>query len=192
MDRRGYLTVRDVVDYNYCPRSIYFHYCLKAGKEKTPKMEMGKERHKTFSSKKRAKMVKDLPSLPREYNRTLYSEEYGMNARVDCILLKGKEAYPVEFKASPKPGVLYNTHKYQAVAQALAVEEALGKEVPYAYLKYANGEVVELAITPRLKEKLVAMIEEIGKIVEHERLPRPTDSRKKCRGCFYSNLCRRL
>lgn len=87
-------------------------------------MRKGSDLHESFSKKsKRTKIIKDLPKLPRDYGIRLYSERYNFNARIDCILFNNDEAYPVEYKFSSKPEVLYNTHKYQAVAQAIAVEE---------------------------------------------------------------------
>ena len=193
MDRYGYFTVRDIVDFAYCPRSIYFQHCIKAGKESTPKMERGRDLHEQFADKsRRTKIIKGLPKLPREYGVRLSSERYNFNTRIDCILFSGEEAYPVEFKASPKPGILYNTHKYQAVAQALVMEEILGKRVPHAYIKYADGSIIKLPIKPELKEKVADILRQMDEIVRYEKIPLPTKSRRRCQNCFYKNMCRRM
>ena len=193
MDRHGYFTVKDVVDYVFCPRSVYFHYCIKAGKESTPKMDKGVELHESFSDKsKRSKIVRDLPRLPRMYGVRLYSVRYNLNARIDCILFSDGEAYPVEFKASPRPKALYDTHRYQVVTQALIIEEVLKKKVPIAFIKYIDGSVSVLSITPWLRRKVTRAIKQMEEIVGFERIPRATRSKKRCLNCFYKNICRRL
>jgi CRISPR-associated exonuclease Cas4 len=193
MDREGYFTVRDIVDFAYCPRSIYFQYCIKGGKERTPKMGKGLELHESFSDKsKRTKIVRDLPKLRKEFGVRLSSKKYGFNTVVDSILFDGREAYPVEFKFSPKPKILYNTHRYQLVAQAIAIEEVLKKRVPFAYIKYVDGSITKLSITPRLKERVTKILEEMEEIVKFERMPKPAKSKKRCKNCFYKKLCRSL
>jgi CRISPR-associated exonuclease Cas4 len=193
MNRYGYFTVRDIVDFVFCPRSIYFQHCLRAGKESTPKMVKGRKIHRTFKDKtRRAKMVKELPKLPRIYNVKLHSRRYKFNTVVDCVLLDRDRAFPVEFKASPKPKVIYNTHRFQVAAQALAVEELLGKKVPYAYLRYADGTVVKVEINDKLMERVVNLLKEMEEIVMREKMPKPTPYRKRCRDCHYRNLCRRV
>lgn len=192
MDRDGYFTVRDIVDFAFCPRSIYFQYCIKSGKEGTPKMRKGSELHESFSEKsKRTKIVKELPKLPREFGLRLYSEKYNFNARIDCVLYDNDVAYPVEFKSSSKPKILYNTHKYQAVAQALVVEEILNKRAPACYIKYVDG-ITKMPVTPQLKQKVVNTLKQMEEIIKLEKIPRPAKSRKKCGSCFYKNTCRRI
>ena len=193
MDRRGYFTVRDIVDYVFCPRSLYFHYCIKAGKESTPKMGKGLEMHESFSDNtRRSKIVRDLPRLPRMYGVRLFSARYNLNAKIDCILLGDGEAYPVEFKSSLRPRILYNTHKYQVVAQSLIIEEVLKKKVPFAYIRYRDGSITRLSITPWLRKKVQEMIRQMEELVALERIPRATRSKKRCDDCFYKNMCRRL
>ena len=193
MDRHGYFTVRDIVDFVFCPRSIYFQHCLRAEKECTPKMDKGRVLHEIFTDKtKRAKIVRELPKLRRVYGVRLYSKKYGFSTRVDCILLKGDEAYPVEFKASNKPAVIYRTHRFQVAAQALAIEDALGKRVPRAYIRYKDGAVARVRIDQKLREKIVGMLKEMEEIVGREKIPKPTPYRKRCIDCHYRNLCRRM
>jgi CRISPR-associated protein Cas4 len=190
MDRHGFFTVRDVVDYAYCPRSIYFRYCIGAGKEETPKMERGRWMHVAFTSKsRRAKMVKELPGYRRRYRVRLSSEKLGISTVVDCILFSGTEAYPVEYKSTAAPKVLYNTHRYQATAQALLIEEVLGKNVPWAYLKYSDGTILRLTMGDKLKERVMGILWDMEDIVRRECIPRATNSKRKCTGCFYRNLC---
>jgi|Deesub1362A_J573_1020465.scaffolds.fasta_scaffold00151_79 CRISPR-associated exonuclease Cas4 len=193
MDKEGYFSARDIVDYAYCPRTIYFRYCIKAGKEKTPKMNKGQELHESFTDKsKRTKIVRKLPRLPKRYSVRLSSRKYHFNTMVDCIILDNSKAYPIEFKYSLKPKYLYNTHKYQLVAQAMAIEEELGKIVPYGYIKYVDGSTARVSITQKLKEKVANILLEMEDIIRFERLPKETSSKKRCNSCFYINLCRRL
>lgn len=155
-------------------------------------MRKGSELHESFSKKsKRTKIVKDLPKLPREYGVRLYSERYNFNARIDCILFDGSKAYPVEYKFSSKPEIPYNTHKYQAVAQAIVVEEVLKRKVTFCYIKYTDG-VLKLPITEELKNRVIKVLKKMDEIVRLEKMPLLVKSKKKCDGCYYKNMCRRI
>lgn len=192
MDRDGYFTARDLADFIFCSRSLYFHYCIKAGKERTPKMEKGLEVHESISDKaKRARVVKELPALRKEFGLRLYSEKHGFGTVIDCILLNNGEAYPVEFKFSKSRGFIFRTHKYQMVAQAIVIEEVLEKRVPLGYLKYSDGSTAKLEISQKLKEEVAETFKEMEKVIKLELIPKTTKFKKRCAGCFYKNICRR-
>jgi CRISPR-associated exonuclease Cas4 len=197
MDLEGYFSVRDILDYIFCPRSIYFQYVLKAGKEKTPKMIRGLEIHEEFSERaKRVKIVEDLPYLPRKFDVLLYSKKYNFNTRIDCILfeIESQLAYPVEFKSSLKTfNHVFKSLELQLAAQALAIEENFNLKVNAGYIKsIKNNEVVKLEITPNLKEEVVEALSRMQAILNAEIIPEPTPHIKKCINCYYKNLCRRI
>lgn len=133
-----------------------------------------------------------MPGLPRMSGVRLYSRKYGFSTVVDAILVDGDKAYPVEFKASERPRVMYDTHRYQVVAQAMAIEEVMKKRVPKGYVRYADGSVVEIEITTRVRERLMEILKRMEEVLKYERMPEATGSKRKCRDCFYRNLCRRL
>ena len=41
------MNIRDIYDYCYCNRSIYFKYIMPVEKDATPKMKIGNEFHKS-------------------------------------------------------------------------------------------------------------------------------------------------
>ena len=195
MDREGYFTVRDILDYIFCPRIIYFQYVLRAGKEKTVKMIRGLKIHDKFSEKaKRAKLVKDLPLLPRKFDMLLYSKRYNFNTRIDCILFENDLAYPVEFKSLLKTiDRVFKSLELQLTAQSLAIEENFPTKVCSGYIKsIKDNKVVKVEISPFLKEELIIVLNRMQTILEMEMLPEPTPHCKKCANCHYRNLCKRI
>ncbi len=196
MDRLGDFAVRDVVDFAFCPRIIYFRYVIRRGKERTPKMQMGARVHGEFSkNSRRRRLVDGLPKLRRRYGINLHSRRYGMNTRIDCVLVDDERgcAYPVEFKSTTKPGVLYKTHRYQVVMQALIVEEVMGMTVPCGYLKYlTDNSLTRVATTRKIREEVTEAVREMEEIIKNERIPGPTPYKKRCVNCFHFDHCRRM
>lgn len=196
MDRSGNFAVRDVVDFAFCPRIVYFRYVIRRGKERTPKMRRGVRVHEEFSKEgRRKRLVDEMPKLRRRYGINLHSRRYGMNTRIDCILFDDDRecAYPVEFKSTTKPEVLYKTHRYQVVMQALIIEEVMDRKVPCGYLKYlTDNSVTRIVTSKKIKEEVIAAVKEMEEIVKNERIPGPTPYKKRCVNCFHLGHCRRV
>lgn len=195
MDWEGYFTARDILDYTFCPRSIYFQYILKAGKEKTVKMIRGLKIHEEFIERaKRIKIVKDLPLLPRKFDILLYSKKYNFNTRIDCILFEDNLAYPVEFKSTLKNlNTIFKSLELQLTTQALAIEENYAKKVNFGYIKsIKDNQVAGIEISSDLKEEIIEILNKMQAILHGEIIPEPTPHRKKCFNCYYRNLCKRI
>jgi CRISPR-associated exonuclease Cas4 len=192
MDKEGYLSVTDIVDFIYCPRCFYFNYVLKAGKERTPKMARGSEAHKCIEDKsKRAKIIKWPPKLIKKFEINLKSKKFNFNVKIDCLMFNETFAYPVEFKSSFTK--LFYVHKLQLAAQSIAIEEVLGKKVPFGYIKsISNGNVVKVEMPKALKDDVIKTINHMQKILISEALPVPTTDSNKCTDCYYKKFCKRI
>lgn len=179
---RDKITAADLMNYEYCPRIVYFTRVLKLPQTKSAKQKKGLE--KDFSFKKdttRNKIIKGKsynPKLVRRYNISLETEEYA--TKVDCLLIneRKKEAYPLQLKYSKKPKCLfYRTQKLQLMFEAMLIEKILGYKVPYGYVKYGlSGDLVRINLEN--KKLLFETIEKIKYIIEKEIYP-PTTKYKK-------------
>lgn len=64
MDNQGNLTIRDLMNFSYCERLIFFENVLKIPQATTIKEMKGRELHNAFSQKtKRNKIVKEFENF---------------------------------------------------------------------------------------------------------------------------------
>lgn len=187
------ITAADVMNYEYCPRIVYFTRVLRLPQTKSAKQKKGLE--KDFSFKKdtnRNKIIKGKSynsNLIRKYNLSLETDEFA--TKVDCLMIneQSKEAYPLQLKYSKKPKCnFYRTMKLQLMFEAMLIEKVLGYKVPYGYIKYVlSGELVKVSLQD--KAELFEVIEKIKNILQNEIYPPATKYKKRlvdnCYGRFY-------
>lgn len=195
LDRQGFLTIKDLMNYHYCKRLIYFENVLRIPQATTVKELKGRELHAAFSKKsKRNKIVKKFPKLPKEYNLGLDSKELNFRTVLDCLIIdKGKnEAFPLEYKDTKKPDKIYWTFKIQMLAESLLVKEMLGYNIPFAFIKFEQSDdIAKIKVTENKLEKVRETINEINQIIQTELLPEPTEFQKRCKDCCYWKICKR-
>src|SRR3989344_1612627 len=180
--RSDKITAADLMNYEYCPRIVYFTRVLKLPQTKSAKQNKGLE--KDFAFKKdtnRNKIVKGKsynPDLTRKYNVALETDEYA--TKVDCVLINEelKEAYPLQLKYAKKPLCgFYRTQKLQLLFEAFLIEKVLGYNVPYGYIKYElSGDLIKIQLKNR--DFLFETIEAVKNIIKNEIYP-PTTKYKK-------------
>src|SRR3989344_9649966 len=174
---RDKITAADIMNYEYCPRIVYFTRVLKLPQTKSAKQRKGLE--KDFSFKRdtnRNKIVKreSRNNLIRKYNVSLENEEFA--TKVDCLLIDDdkKEAYPLQLKYAKKPICgFYRTQKLQLLFEAMLIERILKYKVPYGYIKYElSGDLVRINLENR--QELFEVIEKVEELIRSERFPAPT------------------
>lgn len=195
MNWSGTLSAKDIMNYVYCPRIVYFECVEKAPQATTIKEFRGREVHEHVSKKsKRTKIVRDLPKLPKRYKLPLYSKELNFQTVLDCALFDDAKgaAYPVQFKDSEKPKLVYSTQKVQLAAEAVLLRERTKRKVPFAFIKYVkSGDVVKVPMSAGDLQFFYSTLDSIRKIVESEAMPAPTPYIVRCRDCCFFNICRR-
>lgn len=185
------ITAADIMNYEYCPRIVYFTRVLRLPQTKSAKQRKGLEKDFTFKKDTyRNKMIKGSnydPKLRRVYNVSLETEEFATKA--DCILINEelKEAYPLQLKYSKKPNKIYRTQKLQLMFEAMLIEKVLGYKVPYGYVKYSlSGELIKINLENR--RELFEIIKKIKDIIKNEIYPQATKYKKR----LIDNCFRRL
>src|SRR3989344_94058 len=134
MDRQEFLTIKDLMNFHYCKRLIYFENVLRIPQATTIKEFKGRELHTVFSKKsKRNKIVKEFPRLSKEYNLSIESKDLNFRTVLDCLIVdkEKNEAFPIEYKDARKPEKLYNTFKIQVFAESMLAKESFGYNVPF-------------------------------------------------------------
>jgi len=195
MDREGNLTIKDLMNFSYCKRLIYFENVLKIPQVTTVKEFKGRELHNVFTKKSnRNKIIKEFERLPRLYSLVLESKNMGFRTVLDCLIVNKEknEAFPIEYKYAKKPKKIYQTFKIQVFAESLLVKENMGYSVPFAFIKFEQtGDLVKIPITEHCLEEVMQTILEINKIIQIEIIPEPTPFLKRCKDCCYRKICRR-
>ena len=184
------LTVTDVKQYVYCPRIVFFTYCLPLRRPTTYKMEEGKLQHERVEELEHRRSLRayGLEEGERVFGVRLYSERLELSGLLDMAILTAAEVIPVEFKNSAgKPGL---NHKYQLTAYALLCEDKWGKPVRRGFfysipLKKAH----EIAITPGARRFVKKMLAEMREMILNEAMPSPTRHRARCVECEFRRFC---
>ncbi len=183
------LTAADFMNYEYCPRIVYFIHVLKQPQTKSPKQKKGLEKEALFKRETgRTKIIKQGPALEKKYNLTL--EHNGFITKVDCIAFNREkgEAYPIQLKYSFKPKCVYLTQKIQLMLESFLIENVLGYKVPYGYIKYVKSNVIEKVYIGE-KSPLFATASKVREIIGNEVFPAATEYKKRCVDCCYRRMC---
>jgi len=177
------ITAADIMNYEYCPRIVYFTRVLKLPQTKSAKQKKGLE--KDFSFKKdtnRNKIIKGSPYNPklrRVYNVSLETNEFATKA--DCLIINDelKEVYPLQLKYSKKPScAYYRTQMLQLMFEAMLIEKVIKYKVPYGYVKYElSNDLVKVPLSD--KQELYEIIEKVKNIIKSEIFPPATKYKKR-------------
>ncbi|KST67903.1 CRISPR-associated protein Cas4 [Mastigocoleus testarum] len=117
----------------------------------------------------------------------LKSEKYQLIGKSDLIESENGEFYPVEYKRGKKGE--WDNDELQVCAQALCLEEMIGKVVQTGYVYYAQTHQRQLVeISDDLRQQTINTIADVTRIIETGIMPRAVYS-KRCRGCSLSEQC---
>ena len=101
--RETVFQVTDLKQYTYCPRVVFFAYCLPLIRPMTYKMEAGIAAHNVAEEREQRRSLRryGLTEGERFFDLWLASEALGLRGRVDLAIRTITEAIPVEYKNSP-------------------------------------------------------------------------------------------
>jgi CRISPR-associated exonuclease Cas4 len=189
-DRLTFL-VTDLKQFAYCPRVVYYSYCLPLIRPVTYKMKAGQEAHQEEEGREQRRSLRayGLQEGERTFNLWLESSELGLRGRVDMIVRIGtQEAIPVEYKDSP--GRAGSHWERQLAAYGLLLEEAWGLPVRRGFLYFIpQRRSREVPLTAELYGQVRGMVETMRRMVEGEAMPSPTRQRRKCVACEFRRFC---
>ncbi|MCR4394908.1 MAG: hypothetical protein NUV31_11100, partial [Dehalococcoidales bacterium] len=91
------LTVGDVKQYCYCPRVVFYTYCLHIKRPTTYKMVEGNLEHGTVQEKEERRSLKAYGLLEgeRRFNLSLYSPRLNLTGKLDMAIVTPAEIIPV-------------------------------------------------------------------------------------------------
>ncbi|MHB0859396.1 MAG: CRISPR-associated protein Cas4 [Anaerolineae bacterium] len=186
-------TVTDLKQYTYCPRVVYYTYCLPLLRPETYKMEESQKAHEeeTQREQRRSLRVYGLPEGTFAFDVTLRSEALGLTGRVDAVIRTADEQIPVDYKNSDRPPGPH--FRLQVAAYGLMLEEIDHRPVRRGFLyaiplRKAN----EVTINAAMRGRVGTAVKAMRAMVEREAMPEPPASRSRCVACEFRRFCNDL
>ena len=196
MTERWFFDVTDVKQYACCPRLVYYRVCLPDVRPLTYTMQIGTQGHQQEEDREQRRSLQSygLVEGERLFHHALISEKLGLKGQVDMVIVspsleaEKKAIYPVEYKYSEQKIGLH--FKLQLAAYALLLEEAFQVPVQRAFL-YAIPlrKAEEISITPLLRKKVLAVLQQMQQMVTSEQMPPPTREYRRCPMCEFRRFC---
>lgn len=188
--------VTDLKQWTYCPRIVYYRYCLPTVRPVTRSMNHGIDGHRAESGREERRSLRayGLEHGERVFDLALHAEELGLRGRLDLAIAvpernaPGAEAVVVEYKDSERKAGAH--FKLQLAAYALLLEEAWSLPVRLGCIYHIPTRHVErIAITPALRAKVRATVAALRDAVDGEHMPAPPLNRSPCVGCEFRRFC---
>lgn len=188
--------VTDLKQWSYCPRVLYYRYCLPEIRPVTDLIAAGIRSHGDEAGREERRSLRTygLTAGERAFDVGLRSAALGLRGRLDLAIAvpnraaPGAEAMVVEYKDSEKPAGPH--FKLQVAAYALLLEEAWGLPVRRGYIySIPLREAEVLSITPALRQKVRQAVEAMRTAIIGERMPAAPSSRRPCISCEFRRFC---
>jgi len=188
------LRVIDLKQYEYCPRVVYYDYCLGGMRPTTYKMEAGIAAQERVNGleERRSLRAYGIKTGERHYHVNVLSEKLGCSGQVDMVIETHDDnrprLIPVDFKLSRRePGRHF---KLQLACYAMMLEDDWGQPVEEgAIYLIPTKKVVKVPITTRLRNDAIRQLLEIRRMVVSQQVPPPTPQRSRCVNCEFRRFC---
>jgi CRISPR-associated exonuclease Cas4 len=182
-----FLPISALQHYLYCPRQCALIHIERQWAENRQTAE-GRVLHERVDQAQgeRRHGVRTVTALP------LAHAGLGIAGVADVVefhrVADGEQAYPVEYKLGrPKA---HRADEVQLCAQALCLEEMLGREVSAGALFYGKTRRrCPVAFDPALRQLTVATIKAVKALVSKGETPRAAYERARCDTCSLIDVC---
>lgn len=186
------ITPSEILQYQYCPRFIYFENVLGIPQyeEKSYKVLRGRLLHERKTVENKDYLRKKIGAVAKLLDQYLANEL--LRGKVDEVLtLADGSMAPLDYKFAEYKETVFRTHKTQLACYALLIEANFNKPVNRGYLVYtrSRNKLIEVEITPATKQQVLKSAREIVHIIENNHFPKATRNKKKCLDCTYRNIC---
>lgn len=186
--------VTDLKQYAYCPRVVYYQYCLPGLRPVTFKMQHGIEAQDRVEEleKRRSLHEYGLEEGERHFNIALTSRRLGCTAQVDLVVEYGAGAgralLPVDFKMSrQEPGRHF---QLQLACYGMMLEEAWQAPASEGVIYLIPVKrAIRVKLDKRLRHEAERMLAALRVMVVNEQMPAPTAQRGRCVDCEFRRFC---
>lgn len=169
--------------YSYCPRQCALIHAEQVWDENVYTLRGQALHEQVDTPESRADgAVRVERALP------LYSRRLGLTGRADVVeFLPDGTPFPVEYKHGPRRARQHDD--LQVAAQAMCLEEMLGRPVPCgAIFHHSSRRRREVTITAALRAAVEEVIPKIRALLASEQLPPPVAD-GRCKECSLLDLC---
>jgi CRISPR-associated exonuclease Cas4 len=194
MTDRPFLEVTDLKQWNYCPRVVFYRFCLPRIRPVTYSMEAGIAAHIDESAREERRSLRayGLAEGERHFDLALRSSSLGLSGRIDLAIRVGTgkkaEGIVVDYKLSEER--LGANIKVQLAAYGLLLAEAWDIPVRLAFVyRIPIHKAEAVALTPALLRQVRATLESIHATIQGEGMPAPTKQQGKCVSCEFRRFC---
>lgn len=196
---KALLSVTDLKNYVYCPRTVYFHRVLHLEPRLEAQQHESLKQHEALEERevRRLGAVFYDPSIrqaDKVFKVPLTSRVLRLQGSVDMLIKAGTEYIPVDFKmANSNRGRIWPDHRYQLVAYSLMIEEEFDTTVRRGFIYYVPEKAaLRLEITPRLKLFVKRLTRDMWNMVKRGELPKVRVPPHRCSGgCGFMWVCHR-
>ena len=187
-------TVTDLKQYTYCPRVVFYTYCLPLLRPKTYKMESGVTAHERAEKQERRRTLAayGLEEGKRHFDVWVASQELSLRGKIDLVIEvaagEGQEWIPVDYKQTTRrtgPHI-----RRQLAAYGMMLEETCGGIVRRGFVcSLITRKTEEIAFTERLRGEVREVVAAMREMVQREVMPAPPKSRRPCVNCEFRRFC---
>ncbi len=193
---RWFLEVTDLKQYTYCPRIVFYRYCLPTIRPTTFLMEEGIRMHQAEEEREGRRSLRryQIEEGERFPQLSIQSETLSLSGCIDLVIATpsrtatNAEAVVVEYKYSEQKA---GSHfKQQLAAYALLIEEAWQLPVRYGFISSLPLKQTEhVSITAALRKKTRQSLDDIRAMIERQIMPDPPVSQARCVNCEFRRFC---
>lgn len=182
MDEDLFIPISALNQYTFCPRRCWYMHVAHEFFDNAHTVE-GTLLHERADSGEATRRG-DLWQVRSVY---LYSTRYGLTGKADLIEEQSGEIYPVEYKKGRRGE--WSNDQVQLCAQALALEDMLGRDISRGFLYYAaTGRRQEVPLTAELRQETLDTIARVRELIRSGQRP-PAIYAPKCKGCSLYRVC---
>ncbi|MDZ7305287.1 MAG: CRISPR-associated protein Cas4 [candidate division KSB1 bacterium] len=189
-EQKIWLRATDLKQWLYCPRIVYYSYCMPLPHQPTAAMQRGRDLHERieFLERRRKLRAYNLSSGERQFEVVLHSKQYGLSGKLDMLVTTAQGRYPVDFKMTR--GEIGENHRLQLSAYAVMVEEIFSCKVETGFIYLIpHRNAVVVPIDAALRRCLFDSLAEIRALIAAERFPGATPVQARCWDCEFKNFC---
>ena len=202
---RTVFTVTDLKQYAYCPRIVFYTYCLPLVRPTTGKMDEGRLAHEEARDRERRRTLRiyGLENARRHFDVWVASDQLGLTGRIDLVLEVAPDSpgpavapdssgpaewIPVDYKQTARRA---GPHlRRQLAAYSIMLEETWGGAVRRGFIySLITRRAEEVLLTAALRREVRETVAAMREMVDRERMPDPPPSRKPCVNCEFRRFC---
>lgn len=184
------LLVSDLRQYTYCPRIIYYRYCLPTVRPITHKMTAGQAAHRDEAGREHRRSLRTygLTDGERYFDVWLEDATLGLRGKLDMAIVRSDEVIPVEYKDSP--GRMGHHIALQLAAYGLLLAAAYDRPALRGFVTFIPARRArEIPLTAELRADVTQRLAAIAEMIEAERMPPPPRRRERCEICEFRRFC---